>query len=153
MDLWSAVWLEVSLKVIGARWPSPLERTDECSWPTAAVTGAKRPQSPKGRNVFLPSHGHIPIETNMRQGEKVMKRKPVFQARLLKKGSSLLMTLWHFILEFHSGGSWILEVQDFKILYIETIDKTVKLSKTCWRGSSQLKKFDIFWAYYMNFFL
>ena len=40
------------------------------------------------------------------------------------------LTLWHFILEFHSGGSWSLGVQDFKILYIETIDKTVKLSTT-----------------------
>jgi hypothetical protein len=25
----------------------------------------------KGRNVFLPSHSHTPIETNMRQGKKV----------------------------------------------------------------------------------
>mgnify|MGYP006448613341 CR=1 FL=1 len=40
------------------------------------------------------------------------------------------LTLWHFILEFHSGGSWSLGVQDFKMLYIETIDKTVKLSRT-----------------------
>ena len=43
------------------------------------------------------------------------------------------LTRWHFILEFHSGDSWSLEVQDYKILYIETIDKTVKLSKRCWR--------------------
>ena len=25
----------------------------------------------KGRNVFLPSHGHTPIETKMRHGKKV----------------------------------------------------------------------------------
>jgi hypothetical protein len=31
MDPWLAVRLEVSLKVIGTRWPSPLERSDEGS--------------------------------------------------------------------------------------------------------------------------
>ena len=59
----------------------------------AITTGAKRRVfvTNRGRDwseatpIPETSHGHIPIETNMRQGEKVMKRKPVFQARLLKE--------------------------------------------------------------------
>ena len=45
--------------------PRPwLERSDP---EPLEVTGSHG----KGRNVFLPSHSHTPIETNMRQGKKV----------------------------------------------------------------------------------
>ncbi len=34
--------------------------------------------------MFLPSNGHTPIETNMRQGKKIRyKRKPVFQSKYI----------------------------------------------------------------------
>ena len=58
------------------------------------------------------------------------------QERVDEEEASL--TLCHFLLEFHSGGSWSLEVQGFKILYIKTIDKTVKLSTTYRLGGIHL---------------
>ena len=58
------------------------------------------------------------------------------------------LTLWHFILEFHSGGSWSLEVQDFKILLYWNNNKTVKLSTTRRRGRRLFWHFDtLFWSF------
>ncbi len=62
-----------------------IEGVTEGHWRSMAITtGAKRPRSPIGRDMFLPSNGHTPIETNMRQGKKIRyKRKPVFQSKYI----------------------------------------------------------------------